>query len=66
MYKLKEWICWFFLISSYLWSWGSVAACAFAPLILALSFGDFNPLWFLAYIVTIPAGLTTVILLGRR
>ena len=60
MYKLKEWLLWYFLVGAYIWGWCSVAACVFVPFILGACI---SPWWLLSWIVTIPAAITTVILI---
>ena len=61
MGKLKEWILWYFLVGAYIWGWCAIAGCVLAPLLLGCVY---SPWWFLSWIATVPAAVTTVIVMG--
>ena len=61
MKKIKEWFLQFFLVCILLYSWGSVAICVLAPLVLG---SVFSPWWFLSWCITIPAACTTIIIMS--
>jgi hypothetical protein len=61
MNKLKEWLLWYFLIGAYIWGWCGVAGCILVPLILGCAY---SPWWFLSWIATVPAAVTTIIVMS--
>lgn len=61
MNKLKDWLLWYLLVGSYVWSWCGILACIFGPLVLCCCY---SPWWLLSWIVTMPAVYTIVIVMG--